>query len=237
MYEHFDPEIGRILIKINQRAKSVIARRKADCVALTVPSFFTKKDILRAIEQLKPRLLSVEPKPVALIDENTTFETFSFRVVVQRYALSDTIRMSLKNGMLSIFVPQQIDITRPNVQDAIKELIRQGLRFEAKRILPQKTALFASKNKLQFSEVKINKSLSRWGSCSRKKSLNFSLYLLLLPEKLIDYVVLHELTHTVEMNHSDRFWSLLDTFCGEDSKALSRLARNFRSEGYDLLKP
>jgi predicted metal-dependent hydrolase len=236
MYEHLDTELGRILIKPNQRARSVIARRKPDCVTFTVPAFYTKKDILRSIEQLKPKLLSITPKLVPLIDENTRLETFSFGVSIRRYSLSDDIRMALRDRELTVFVPQQTDLSHPDTQNAVKELIRQGLRFEAKRVLSQKASFFASKNKLHFSEVKINRSLSRWGSCSRKKSLNFSLYLLLLPEKLIDYVVLHELAHTVEMNHGEGFWRLLDRLCGEDAKALSRLVRKFKSEEYDLLK-
>ena len=236
MNEFTDPELGLVLIKPNQRAKNVIARRKQNSITLTVPSFYKKADILRAFEQLKPKLLSIAPKPVLLIDENTILETFSFKVSIQRYSLPDFLRMSLKNKELIVFVPQQTDLSAPNIQNAIKELIRQGLRFEAKRILSEKAADFASKNKLIFKDVKINKSQSRWGSCSSKKSINFSLYLLLLPEKLIDYVVLHELAHTVEMNHGERFWKLLDTLCGEDSKTLAHLARSFKSEEYDLLK-
>lgn len=236
MYEYNDTDLGRILIKPNQRAKRVIARKKADHIMLTVPSFYSKKNILNALEKLKPQLLAIETKPVRIIDENFSFSTFSFNVKIERYSIQDVIRMSLKEGRLSVFIPQQADIFNENVQRIIKEEIRQALRFEAKRILPRKTADFAAKHKLKFSEVKINKSQSRWGSCSRMKSINFSYYLLLLPEKLIDYVVLHELAHTVEMNHGERFWKLLDSLCGEDSKALSSQARKFHSPEYDLLK-
>lgn len=236
MYEYNDTDLGRIFIKPNQRAKRVIARKKADHILLTVPFFYGKKDILKALEKLKPQLLAIETKPSEVIDEDFAFSALTFNVKIRRFSIQDTVRMMLKNGELSIFVPQQADISDDKIQQIIKSSIRQALRFEAKRILSQKTAVYAKKHNLQFSSVKINKSQTRWGSCSRLKSINFSYYLLLLPEKLIDYVVLHELAHTVEMNHSAKFWNLLDTLCGEDSKALSAQTRKFSSREYDLVK-
>ena len=66
--------------------------------------------------------------------------------------------------------------------------------------------------------MKINSSKGRWGSCSARKAINLSYYLVLLPKHLIDYVLLHELCHTREMNHGERFWALLNSVT--DGKAL-----------------
>lgn len=236
MYVYPDPELGPIFVKPDRRAKNVTARRKPEGFTLTVPWQYGEEDVRLVIKQMKPRLLQLTFPPKSIIDEDTTIDTFSFRATMRRYALSQNFRMTLKNGELTVFVPQEADISSPDAQEAIRELIRQGMRLEAKRILTQKTALFATKHHLIFNGVKINKSLSRWGSCSRQKSINFSFYLLLLPENLIDYVILHELAHTVEMNHGERFWRLLDTLCGEDSKNLARQARSFKSREYDLLR-
>jgi len=68
---------------------------------------------------------------------------------------------------------------------------------------------YAAKMGVTPSAVKINSAKTRWGSCSYKKSLNFSWRLVMAEEDVIDYVVVHELAHLVEMNHSARFWAVV----------------------------
>lgn len=60
-----------------------------------------------------------------------------------------------------------------------------------------------------FNDIKLKRMKSRWGSCSRKKNLNFNTKLALLPMHLIDYVIVHELCHLAEFNHSHAFWALV----------------------------
>lgn len=227
-----DSDLGVIIVKPNKRARHVIARRKTDHISLTVPYRMSRQNILNAIESLKPRLLKIAPKQLPAITEDTNLRTFSFSVQIKRFHLTKSYRITLKNQLLTIFIPETEDILSPVAQERIRNLIEQALRFEAKRILPQKTEFYARKHGLKYQQVKINKSRTRWGSCSRRKNINFSLYLLLLNEKQIDYVVLHELAHTVEMNHSPRFWELLSTLFGEDAKAFSRTMKKIESESY-----
>jgi predicted metal-dependent hydrolase len=102
-------------------------------------------------------------------------------------------------------------------------------------VLPAKTAFFARQHGITYRSVKIGSSRGRWGSCSTHRDINFSLFLMLLPERLIDYVVLHELAHTVEMNHSPRFWQLLEKMCGCDTEKLRRETKKFESDAYRFL--
>ena len=64
---------------------------------------------------------------------------------------------------------------------------------------------------LTYRKVRITGARSRWGSCTSAKTISLSCYLMLVPSHLIDYVILHELAHTREMNHGPRFWELLDS--------------------------
>ena len=84
------------------------------------------------------------------------------------------------------------------------------LRARAKEVLPQRVAYFAHLMGVKPAQVKITGARTRWGSCSGRGNLNFSWRLMLADEREIDYVVVHELAHLREMNHSPRFWAVVE---------------------------
>ena len=85
-----------------------------------------------------------------------------------------------------------------------------ALKLKAKEIIPHKVEHFAKIMNLKPTSVKITSAQKRFGSCSGKNSLCFSYILMQYPEKAIDYVVVHELAHRIEMNHSQQFWTVVE---------------------------
>jgi len=79
----------------------------------------------------------------------------------------------------------------------------------AKRMIKERVEHFNSFYNFKYNRIAIKKQSTRWGSCSGKKNLNFNFKLLFLPQELADYVVVHELCHLQEMNHSKKFWDLV----------------------------
>ena len=88
----------------------------------------------------------------------------------------------------------------------------QWLRTEGAERFHQKTAFWAARMKVSYGRITIRDQKTRWGSCSSRGNLNFNWRLLLMPERVMDYVIVHELAHRREMNHSAAFWQIVETY-------------------------
>lgn len=98
---------------------------------------------------------------------------------------------------------------RKSRESAVEKLTPEQVREladRAKEVIPERAAYFAEKIGVAYGRITIRNQKTRWGSCSSKGNLNFNCLLMLAPPEVLDYVVVHELCHRKEMNHSDRFW-------------------------------
>ena len=96
---------------------------------------------------------------------------------------------------------------RTPMQEPFAEREIKDLAARAKRIIPERVAHFAPLVGVRCGNITIRSQRTRWGSCSSKGNLNFNCLLVLTPPEIIDYVVVHELCHLKEMNHSAAFWA------------------------------
>jgi predicted metal-dependent hydrolase len=114
-----------------------------------------------------------------------------------------------------------------NKKTIITKEQEQKLRKKAKEIIPAKVEYYSKRMKVTPIGVKINSAKTRWGSCSKKNSLNFSWRLMLTSDELIDYAVVHELAHIKEHNHSKRFWKVVEKIL-PDYKERGKKLKNFK---------
>lgn len=127
--------------------------------------------------------------------------------------------MQMKDAQIKDFLHQKSDWIKKNVQ-AVKERQQQmsqikpltieeihELADQALEVIPKRVAYFAEIVGVTYGRITIRNQKSRWGSCSSKGSLNFNCLLMLMLTEVQDYVVVHELCHRKEMNHSPKFWA------------------------------
>lgn len=90
------------------------------------------------------------------------------------------------------------------------EAEKKYYRNLAREVLGARTGYYARKMGVTYGRISIREQKTRWGSCSSAGNLNFNWKLVLMPPELLDYVVVHELAHRKEMNHSPRFWAIVE---------------------------
>lgn len=117
---------------------------------------------------------------------------------------------------------KQIEDKKPKIDEKVIE----NLRMEAKNYIPARVKHLSEKHDLRYNRVFIKNLKSRWGSCSAKNNINLNLHLMSLPTQLIDYVILHELTHTKEKNHGKNFWNLLSSLI-INARELNKELKNY----------
>lgn len=230
--------IGPVLFKANHRYKRLSIKLKPfEHVTVMFPPGYSSRKVLAFVEEKKAwithNLKKIEhlEQRKTVFDEQSTFRTRSFQLKIEKGFHSD-FRMTLNAGTLKMVYPAHISVTDPSVQNLIRKGIEEAMRVEAKVVLPEKVKNFARRYHFPYNKVFIKNLKSRWGSCSAVNNINLNLHLMRLPEHLIDYVVLHELCHTIEKNHGPGFWNLLNKVTGGKAKLLAAEMKQYRTTIY-----
>ena len=214
-----DKDFGKIHVVVRRSARNITMRVKEDGLHVTTPPYRSITALLEAIAPFRERLRNVcsevKPKP---FDLNFSIEAECFRLKLETSPLKN-FTVSMRDETVVIACPAHADFTTDRVQTLVKNAVMRAMRKKAEEYLPPLVQYWSSLFDLPYNKVTISKARSRWGSCSSKRDISLSFYLMLLPAHLMDYVILHELAHTREMNHGPKFWELLNQLT--DGKALA----------------
>ena len=153
----------------------------------------------------------------------------------------------VKPAILEIHCPPDCDFDKEGIQTFLERAIIEGVRNFAKAQLLPRLLGYASRFGIRLNEVKINSSKGRWGSCSQHKqrtllnskksyNINLSLFTLLLPMRLQKLILLHELTHTLFMDHSPAFHAQLNTWLGGKEDALEKELKKYTTSIFSFVK-
>ncbi len=226
-------DIGSIQFIKSRRAKHIsITIKPFNEVRVSVPmkiSFAEAECLVQNkidwIKKHQKKIKSVEERRT-VFDENTNFCTKKHKLIISKTDGKE-ITARISNGEIKVFYPEYLGADHKSVQVFIRKVIVEALRIEAKQYIPARVKELAAKYNFNYSKVFIKNIRTRWGSCSKIGNVNFSLHLMRLPKELIDYVLLHELAHTIVQNHSKNFWEVLDKIYG-NAKTVDRKLKDYR---------
>lgn len=204
------PEWGSIIVTRNPRARHIILRSRPDGIHITAPAFATQGDIERAIAECVPKLMQKNAqRGVRVIDRNFRIENENFIFRIEEHA-ANLFQIKYSGNKAVLLCPANTHYNEEKTQKWLNKAIITAVTHRAKELLPARLKELAAKKGFTYNNCTVRNVHSRWGSCNTKGNISLSIYLVMLPGELMDYVLLHELCHTVEMNHSEKFWVLMD---------------------------
>lgn len=204
-----DEEFGPITVRRSARASQVRLRVAPDgTLRASMPMYAPLFLLKRLVKASRPQLRKMiqQAQPVTHYENGQPIGKSHSILVTPGSGLS--VRRQKQHILVSL--PPHKSLTDADVVRKIRDATIEALRVEAKSYLPKRLDYLAKRHGFSYTKVRFSHASSRWGSCSSNGTISLNIALMKLPFELIDYVIIHELAHTVEMNHSDNFWRLVE---------------------------
>lgn len=228
----FIPKIGDVVFVVNKNAKRInikVSPTKGVIVVIPINGNIeeAQKFLISKTNWVLQSLQKVQSlkSQITVFDSNTEFSTNKHKLHLVPESRTD-IKGEIWQNKIIITYPKILNVKEDAFQQFVRKMIEEAWRAEAKEYLPKRINELAEIHNFAFKKLYIKNLKSRWGSCSGVNNINLSIHLMRLPKHLIDYVILHELVHTIHKNHSFRFWDCLEKHIPY-SKELAKKIRTF----------
>jgi hypothetical protein len=151
----------------------------------------------------------------------------SHRLILEKSPAADKVATRVTASAIYVTYPATHDSSDEAVQTPAQRASVRALRAQAEASLPGRLADLADHFSFEYRSVQVKQLTGRWGSCDSRQNIVLNLYLMQLPWELIDYVLLHELTHTRIMTHGPEFWAAMAEVL-PDAQARRRAMKGYR---------
>jgi predicted metal-dependent hydrolase len=230
--------IGSIEYRKSSKAKCLrIAVHREKGVIVSVPkrlSFNEAESFVQSrlqwIEKSLQKLNSTKQEQT-IYNETNGLST-KFRIMNLIPDDRKNLRLKISEKHFDIYYPRDINLENEEIQSIIRKFIEHVWKLEAHEYLPERLSYWTQVYALKYKSLTIKNTHSFWGKCGGDNSIVLSLHLMHLPNHLIDYVILHELCHTVHKNHQKEFWQLLDKYTSGKAKILAKEMKNHSTRVY-----
>lgn len=249
----FDEEFGEIKVRKSKLARAVKISVGVDGVLkASIPYYSPEFAVSRLIRHNRAeirKMLSehssrniyrdgdlIGKSHTLIFRESSTTEMSSFSSI--KATASEAKRFERKERRKAGDVLPKIEISgnqilvygknleSPLAQAEIRKVVAKILRKQARAYLPRRVEFLAEEHGFTFEKLRFSHTSSRWGSCSSRGTISLNIALMNLPLHLIDYVIIHELCHTRQMNHSEKFWAEVEKY-DPNYRAHVREMKNF----------
>ena len=222
-----DPEFGHIAVRRNANARYVRLRMNEDgTLVVTLPRFAAFRHAEELVESSRGDIRKWRTKHTrktrVLNDGDRIGQSHTIRFTPAPRASTAVATHGLT---ITVEYPETLFHTDARVQKALKPHLDKALQKEARAYLPRRLKYLAENYGFSYARVRFGTQKGRWGSCSSRGTISLNVGLMLLDTDLIDYVLIHELCHTRQMNHSKQFWALVES-CLPDYKARSKIIKS-----------
>jgi predicted metal-dependent hydrolase len=230
------PDIGTVLItKKNNATRIKLRVHPEKGVLITIPYYARYNDgkdfLYKNIDWLKEKLKNQQVlKTESIFTPESVFfsRKYSLKFVVHN---KDKLVGKIEQNNINLYYnPELVNFEDPEIQKFVKKVILRGLQLEGQVFLKDRIEILSQKTKIKFRSVEIGNAGTRWGCCMGNNDIILSCRLLLLPDELIDYIIIHELCHVIHKDHSSKFHELLDSLVDGRSKQFNRELKKYTTQ-------
>lgn len=224
------PEIGKVKVRRGANIKFLSVRlAPGRGVWVNVPFGVSQRQTEKFLQEKKGWILSTrsnmeiyEKKTGVGLGIGTEVKTkFHILKIAETEHTKPEYKIEEKQIILS--VPKGTDFNR--IEKIVQQFLLEIYKMECRQYLPQRVKMYAERFGFKYKHLSFRNNISNWGSCSYENNISLNIKLMKLPDEIIDYVILHELCHTVEKNHSADFWKLVRKVCPDCDLLRSRLRK------------
>lgn len=217
--------VGKVCLTRRKGSNRITMRVKPDgLVRVNYPLHATQNEVIGFIKKNADWIRTQQNKQENQIQKYALGQSILIRDTVIKIVGIEKgkLQAGIKGHEVILTVPSELNINSEHVQQFVYYIIVETCRLQAKLYLPNRVKQLAMENGFHFEKVFIKNLKSKWGSCSSQKNINLNLHLMRIPDHLIDYIILHELSHTCEMNHGPSFWALLNKVTNGKARELDK---------------
>lgn len=219
-----DKEFGEIKIRKNKLARSVKLSVGVDgSLRASIPYYSPEFAVRRLVNGNRDeirKMLATHNAKNSYQDGDLIGKTHT--LFLRKFS-GEEIKISNEGNQILVQIPQELAFENPLVQSEIRKTVSKILRKQAKAYLPRRIDFLAEKYGFSFDKLRFSHTGTRWGSCSSSGTISLNIALMNLPHHLIDYVIIHELCHTRQMNHSSKFWQEVEKYCPDYKKYVQEI--------------